>query len=333
MKKLFLIAIPFVFVCVSHAQFYSINHFQSSYDTLVNYNSVNIEQGKAGKDPYYWEKTFDFGFDFPFYGETFKKVIIDSDASGYFPESPEYNLFMFAGSYVIGEILDTTYLSSEVRYRLLSSNNVDALVLEYHNVYVEDEYDEQGANHFINFQIWFYESGIIELRFGNIGLEHCSYYFPGKGFSFNNENPAGEIYGPWVSINNNDFSESACLFGNHLNPTILYDDDENCDVLTSIPPEGFVVQFLPSNISSTNKISDGKTCNFEVLQLNDGRIRILDELGSFNSCTVYDLAGRAISYSNEHEFNINTSSPQIVILRIEGDCGRVVQKIWINKQI
>jgi len=332
MKRIFLIILQIAFVFAINAQSYSINYFQSSYDTLINYNSVNIELGLAGEDPYYWEKTFDFGFDFPFYDEIFTEVNIDSDGVGYFPQSPEYNLFMFAGSYVIGEILDTSYLFSEVRYEILTSNNLEALVLEYHNVYVDDEYDENGANHSINFQIWFYENGIIELRFGNIDLANCSYYFPGQGFSFDNQNPTGEIYGPFISINNNDISESACFFGNHLNPMTMYDDDDNCGVLTSIPPEGFVVQFSPTNILSTNEIQNGTTCNFKVTQLNHGLIKIYDELNSFKSCYVYDLMGREIKQSKQNEFHINFNSTQILIFQIEGECGREVHKLMVRKE-
>lgn len=319
--------IALAFIC--DAQSYSISHFQSSYDTLINYNSVNIELALEGEDPFYWEKVFDFGFDFPFYGETFTEVNIDSDGVGHFPQSPEFNLFLFGGAYTIGEFFDTSYLFSEVRYSLFSSDSLEALVIEYHNVYVDDEYDENGANHSINFQMWFYENGVIELHFGNIDLTNCSYYFSGQGFSFDNENPTGEIYGPWVSINNNDFSESACFLGNHLNPTILFDDDDNCDVLTSIPPEGYIVQFSPSTISSIEDDLDGTPTNFYVTQ-QDGLIKILGESGCFESCYIYDIMGRKIGRTNENEFYIDSNNPQIVILHIEGDCGQEVHKLVVN---
>ena len=92
MKFFNLVFLQLALAIVCAGQSYEINHFQSNYDTIVNYNSVNIELGLAGEDPYYWDKNFDFGFEFPFFGDTFDNVFIDSDGLGSFPASSEYNL-------------------------------------------------------------------------------------------------------------------------------------------------------------------------------------------------------------------------------------------------
>lgn len=329
MKFFNLVFLQLALAIVCAGQSYEINHFQSNYDTIVNYNSVNIELGLAGEDPYYWEKNFDFGFEFPFFGDTFDNVFIDSDGLGSFPASPEYNLYLFAGSYIIAPILDTPYLHSEVRYASTIVNQIKALVIEYHNVFVADEYDENGENHSISFQMWLYENGTIELHFGPIDLTQCSYYFPGQGFSFDNEDPTGNIYGPWVSINNNDFSESACFGGDHSNPTILYDDDANCDVLTSIPPEGFVIQFLPDNISSVEKI-DTESENIFHCTGHNGVIEILGDESKYKSCSVYDMMGRKIGYSTNSRFSINSSASQFLILVIEREFGQETHKLFLK---
>jgi len=329
MKIAYLILFQFAISMAGYGQNYVINHFQSSYDTIINYNSVNIELGLAGEDPYYWEKSFDFGFGFPFYGDTSTSVFIDSDGVGYFPGSNEYNIYLFAGSYIISEILDTPYLHSEVRYTSTLVNNLKALVIEYHNVYVADEYYENGENHAINFQMWFYENGVIELHFGHIDLTNCSYYFPGQGFSFDNQDPTGNIYGPWVSINNNDFSESACFFGDHVNPTILYDDDDNCGVLTSIPPAGYVVQFSPSNISALENIYIESARKFKLIEQN-GLVEIIGDLSCYKSCSIFDFMGRKIGYSENSEFLINSDNSQIYILLIESDFGTETHKLLIK---
>ncbi len=329
MKIVNLLLFQIAIAVVCNAQSYSIDHFQSSYDTMINYNSVNIELGLAGEDPYYWEKSFDFGFEFPFYGEKYNKVFIDSDGVGYFPGSPEFNIYLFAGSYTVGEIIDTSYLHSEVRYTSTSLNNIEALVIEYHNVYNDDEYDENGANHSINFQIWFYENGVIELRFGAMDLTDCSYYFPGQGFSFDNVDPTKEIYGPWVSINNNDFSESACFFGDHSNPTILYDDDNNCGVLTSVPPDGYVVQFSPSDISSLEELNNEIENKFHLIQQH-GKVKVMGELDHYKSCSIYDSMGRKIGYTEDNEFFINLKNPQIFIVLIDSKFGQESHKLIVK---
>ena len=329
MKIINLVFLQLALAVVCTAQSYEINHFQSNYDTIVDYNSVNIELALAGEDHYYWEKNFDFGFEFPFFGDTFDNVFLDGDGVGYFPASSEFNLYLFAGRYIIAPILDTPYLHSEVRYTSTIVNELKALVLEYHNVFLTDEYSENGENHTISYQMWFYENGTIELHFGSIDLSQCSYYFPGQGFSFDNEDPVGNIYGPWITINNNDLSESACFGGDHSNPTILYDDDANCDVLTSIPPEGFVVQFLPSNISSVESPSAKSDNQFSCTQCN-GEIEIVGDMQNYESCNVYDMMGRKIGYSTNSRFSINTEVSQLYILVIEREQGQEIHKLFIE---
>lgn len=329
MKIINLILLQFSIAAVCAGQSYVINHFPSNYDTLVDYNSVNIEFGLAGEDPYFWEKNFDFGFAFPFFNDTLDQVIMDSDGVGSFPSSPEYNLYLFAGSYTIAPILDTPYLHSEVRYASTIVNQLKALVIEYHNVFVADEYEENGENHSISFQMWFFENGTIELHFGPIDLANCTYYFPGQGYSFDNEDPSGNIYGPWVAINNNDFSESACFGGDHSNPSILYDDDDNCDVLTSIPPVGYIIQFLPSTISSVEPLAKTSDNIFLCTETN-GVVEIAGDERQYRSCSVYDLMGRKIRYSTNSQFSIDANASQLYILVIDREFGQETHKLFIN---
>ncbi len=320
---------------ICQSQDYTIQHFQTSYDTLTDYQSVTKELVTEGEAWWVWERAFNFGFEFPFYGDTFSEVYIDNWAVGYFPESPEYNVYLFGAYYTIADILDTTnwntaYLNSEVRYAYKSVNDIKALVIEYHNVYVREEYDENGANHFINFQTWFYENGIIEIHFGPIDLANCTHYYPGQGFS-HVDHIEGEIYGPWVEINNFDFSKSAYFFGDHSDPGILYDVSfGDADVLTSIPPSGYVVQFLPSSLSTTKDMKNELSNKFYVTQ-HDGTFMLTDKLGCFKGCELYDIVGRKIGESNEVEFNITSALPQIVFIYIKSDCGPEIHKVWINQ--
>jgi hypothetical protein len=329
MKIINLVVFQLTLTVICAAQSYEINHFQSTYDTIIDYNSVNIELGVAGEDPYYWEKNFDFGFEFPFFGDTFDNVFIDSDGFGSFPESSEYNLNLFAGIYIIATILDTPYLHSEVRYASTIVNQLNVLVIEYYNVFATYEYNKNGENHSISFQMWFYENGTIELHFGPIDLAQCTHYFPGQGFSFDNEDPVGNIYGPWMKINNNDLSESACFGGDHSNPTILYDNEANCDVLTSIPPEGYVVQFLPSNISAVEPLPN-KSYNLFLCTQSNGVIEIVGDERQYKSCSVHDLMGRKIGYSTDSRFSINTDGSQLYILVIEREYGQESHMLFIE---
>lgn len=333
MKTLFFSVLLFGWTNLCQSQDYTIQHFQSNYDTLVDFESLTKELIVEGEWPSFWERAFNFGFDFPFYGDTYAVLYLDNWAVGYFPESPEYNVYLFGANYVIGDILDTfnldtKYLNSEIRYAYPTVNGVNAMVIEYHNVYVEEEYNENGPNHFINFQTWFYENGIIEVHFGPIDLDNCTHYYPGQGFS-HVDHIEGEVYGPWLEINNFDFSKSAYFFGDHTDPDILYDDHLNAGVVTSIPPTGFVVQFFPSYLSSTKDVQHEPLNHFSVTQ-HDGTFVITDELGCFKSCELYDVVGRKIGKSNEVEFNTTSSLPQILFVYIKSDCGPEVHKVWMN---
>ncbi len=307
------------------SQSYEIVYYKSKYDTLINYKSVNLDLAFEGEFPYIWDKSFEFGFDFPFYDSTYNKVIIDNDAVGIFPNSPNYNFDLFSGYYTIDKILDTVYLFSEVRYSSLIEDSLKVFVLEYHNVYNADELEENGTNHIINFQLKFYENGIIELHFGKINLSNCSYYFPGKGFSFDNSDPTDNIYGPWIGINNNDESQSAYFQGNHDDPVIIYDNIDSSNVVTSIPPEGFVVKFIPSKLSSNKKINILSN-KYWIYQYNN-EIEIRGNINDYIFSEIIDVSGRKIAKFFDNHYILPDFYLQILILKIKHKHGYEIHKI------
>ena len=196
-------------------------------------------------------------------------------------------------------------------------------------MYNEDDFDENNLDHSINFQTWFFENGIIELRFGEMDLENCTYYFPGEGFSFDNTDPTDNIYGPWVSINNDDFSEGACFFNDHTDPDILYDQDDFCGVLTSIPPAGFVVRFRPAEIMSvTGQFSE--TPPFK-LQQDPGQISIKGDLSEFISLDIYDITGRHILHTASTTVPFSGHPNQLYICHIESRQGVEVHKFLVQR--
>lgn len=332
--KQFITSLFILFLSFSiFAQSYTINHFQSNYDTLVEYNSLPLEFISSGEDPLYWENDFDFGFEFPFYGSMYNQIFMDSDAIGYFPGSDNYNIAMFTSTYTIGNISSLTYLDSDIRYSNTTINGLKALIIEFHNVYNDDEYldleDGPNPNHYLNFQMQFFENGIIELHLGDIDLDSCSYYFPGQGFSSDNEDPEDNIYGPWIEISNDDFSESASFSGDYNNPTILYDDYDNSGVLTSIPPEGYVVQFIPNGITSTEELIVEEKKNYNLIQEN-GIIEIVGDLSQYKSCNIYDLAGKEIIQTTNNHIPINHINPQIILVVVNSESGNEVHKLLIE---
>ena len=326
MRLLLLLGLQWLFSAGGLAQSYVIETFTTDYDTLVDYRSVNVELGLAGEDPFFWDRTFEFGFSFPFFGTDYTEVTLDSDAYGYFPQSPEYNLNFFAAAYTIDNITNTSYLNSEVRYAYTTLFHDTALVVEYHNVYLIDEYNENGTNHTINFQIWFVDNGTMQLRFGPIDLADNSHYAPGEGFFFDQDDPAGSIYGPWVEIVNNDLSSSVTFGGDHNDPTIVYDNYDEGDVLTSIPPVGYVISFLPTDLLNTETATTPAR-RFRVSQQRGHEVLVQSDQDHFQRCTVYDALGRRLGNYHQPAFTLPLNSPQLLLFHIDGARGHEVHRV------
>lgn len=329
MKTIVTFVVTLFFTSYSLAQDYTINTFNQSYDTLTDYNSLSFELAFAGELPFDWAHVFEFGFSFPFYGQEYDSVLLDSDGYGLFEGSEDYNLSLFAGEWTIDNVIDTPYIFSEIRYKHFEIQSQKVFVLEYHNVYLVDEFDENGTNHFINYQAHFYEDGTIEIHFGEINLDQCSYYFPGYGFSTSNVTPQ-EIYGPWAMINNHDMTKSAIIWGDLDDPDIAYDDSTAFGVLTSVPASGDVIQFQPNKDSSLNVEAVQPVAM--LLTSRNGLLSVNDELHEIMGLKVYDLLGREVSSSTTTQVQVpEASRNQILFVEIQFTNGTSgYQKLFVN---
>ncbi len=325
--KFFFTLFFLIFNLTFFSQSYTITYENSSYDTLTDYTSISLEEGFETGWAYDWERTFDFGFDFPFFGETQQQVIMDDDGYGYFPtnQGDDYNMSFFTADWMIADVWDTTYLYSDVRYAHTQNNDLDALVFEWHHVFLSDELTENGENHFVNYQIWFFENGVIEVRFGDIDLANCSYYFPGMGFSSDNENPEGNIYGPWLGINDDDFVDIAYFEGDHTNPNLVYTETDFVEsVVTSIPNSGFVVRFSPINVSVDENVVT--TSLFQLTQ-DQNQLIINGDLSQLLSYQLFDVNGKLILSGTNESFSTNNLPHQFVILVLETTQGSEVFRV------
>ena len=329
MRHFYLFVLQFVSLLLT-AQAYTISVQTSTYDTLTEYQSLIQELIDDQEDPFSWVREFDLDFTFPYFDETYTTILLESDGTGYFPNTDEFNMFLFAGpAYVVNPPSALTgFLPSDVRYQTLETERGAALVVEFHEVLTEDEFFENGANHVLNFQYRFFEDGTIEVHFGDIDLDQNSYYFPGQGFSFDNEDPDDNIYGPFLSITDDDIVEGACIGGDFASPEILYDQDDNCNVLTSIPPAGSVVRFLPEGAVS-RVATPAATASFAVVQ--DGTLlRVAHPTRRIQHLELFDLAGRACTGANRAALRTDGLTTGIYVLRILADGEAFTQRIFVN---
>jgi len=317
----------FIFLCFSltvFSQLYEITYENLTYDTLTDYTSISIQEGYQG-DAYGWEVDVAFGFDFPFYGNGYDTIVMDYGGYAYFSDIVDAEFEFFVADWVIAEITDPLDVNSDVRYGYMDAGGTSALVFEWHNVFLADELEENGENHHINYQVWFYETGVMEVRFGDIDLENCSYYFPGLGFSFDNQNPEGEVYGPWIGLYNDDIGEVAYLEGDHANPNLVYSEADFTDgVLTSVPDEGFVVRFSPIDVSVDES---SVFSNYYRVDQTSSQLIIQGDMSNYISAELYDLTGRIVFSTDHNVIGTQGLSGQILFLIIESNHGKEVHRI------
>lgn len=331
MKFIYCGLLQLVFVLTCLGQEYGVNQFQTSYDTLVDFTSASLEEAELNEGSVDWvDIIYDFGFEFPFFGETFTQLESSSHEHYIFPDESSGCVDLFSFEYAIEKYhVELDFLNSDVRYAQSTSNFGKVLIIEYHNVFHGDEYWDNEDNHYLNFQHRFYENGIVEIRFGDIDLTNNTHYIPGLGFS-ENPNDAEDINAPWVFMGL-DQDNYICFAGDHTNPTIIRppeDPDESFSVMSSIPPEGHVIQFVPDGVSVIQEVPAAKQF---WLEEEDGRVEIKGALEAYTSCAVFDIMGKEIMSSKETQFQIEQGARQVYVFVITKDQGKEVHKVLVGK--
>src|SRR5690242_15249466 len=114
---IFLLASYFTFsYCsvIAQSEGYTIESFQGEYIELTEYESAGI---LALGNPI-WELEFEFGFDFPFYGDLYDRMIWNAEAWGMLTEEEDEAFFMmnFTRGYAFEPIEDTVDIESDARF-------------------------------------------------------------------------------------------------------------------------------------------------------------------------------------------------------------------------
>lgn len=224
-------------------QNYSVSWGTTSYDTLSDYTSVIYEllpEPLLGHE----EVEINFGFNFPFFDSYFSSVTIDGDGYGYFANATGYNLYLFTGEFE-SHLESGLPIFSDWRFMTDTTGVLDILKLEWRNVGIYDDVTSASpTDHSINYQIWFFENGIIELHFGETNLTNTPFYHNTTGFIWED----GESYGPWIGIANNEASEVYYITGTNSTISVVT-SEENADIFYDIPPVGHYFRFLPDELS------------------------------------------------------------------------------------
>ncbi|MBK9985281.1 MAG: T9SS type A sorting domain-containing protein [Saprospiraceae bacterium] len=226
---------------------YTIESFQGVYTELEDYESVGI---LALGSPI-WEMEFDFNFQFPFYGALYDKMIYNAEGWGMFTDDEDESTYLmdYTGSYAWDDLNDTSNITSDVRFSHVTFNNMQAFVLQYTKMGFFADPVANSFDTYMNFQIWFFENGVMEVHFGEMHMDGTPIYEPGKGFycyTTSGGVDTNEVCGPHVGISNPyDRDDGIAVSGSYDDFEITSDIYDN---LTTLPPPGWIIRFKPTSV-------------------------------------------------------------------------------------
>jgi len=297
---------------------YLIESFQDEYIELIDYESAGI---LALGNPL-WELEFEFGFEFPFYGELYDRMIWNAEAWGMLTEDEDEAFFMmnFTRGYAFEPINDTIDIESDARFAQVVSNNMRAFVLQYTEYGFFADPFEDSIDVDMNFQFWFYENGVIEVHFGDMDMDGSPIYKSGKGFycySSGTGIDTNEVCGPHMGIENPyDEEDGIALKGSYNDFEVT---GQIYDVMTDLPPRGWIIRFLPKSVGLLEP--DDQITEFSISPNPTISYIQIPEPGSY--VTMYDMSGkvRFEGVVTDHHFSVAEFPPGMYIIQMVSGSG------------
>jgi hypothetical protein len=234
--------------CTISAQSYKIDTLRTEYRELETYNSIGIENDGSPS----WEKKFDLPFVFPSYDSLYTHIICNNQSVCYFEFNPDFDIKLMAFSYSYDRALDINNIKSDVRYNYLTINNKMALVIQFTKMRLNSDKSVQEFDSYINYQLWFFEDGAMEVHFGDINLDNSPNYRPGEGFYFIFGDGTEMNSGPGMGVTHPTNEEDQTWLEGDWNDYIVRN---NVGYLTTLPPTGFVIRFTKKSSSLNDEVN------------------------------------------------------------------------------
>jgi hypothetical protein len=287
MKKIILSTT--LLLCLTiYSQDYNFTYFYEEYqdiqepivlnqDSICDYGDTLLE--------------LEIGFTFPYYSYSFDRIGIHPHfLFNQFNISSDPDEFISAQLYPFGVAADCRWNNLgeyESQIACKTEGNVGSRIckIQWKNL----AFNGSISSDYINYQIWLYENGTIEYRYGGnqLSSEMCFY---------NEEQSGVTSLTLYNAISQDVVPQSIYLTGNVSNPTVDFGWPET---MTGVVDSSMVYRFAPVSLSlkeknvslklSPNPVVDELTINTKM---------------KFNSMTISDLQGRII-YSGEviNKFN------------------------------
>lgn len=318
--------IVFIFSIISliiNAQSYKVESFQDEYQEIEEFKSLMLEL----EGDLFWYHTFDLNFTFPFFDLEYTYLNGNYRGVFGFDDEIEYSMDLLSFGYQPDNVLDTSNITSDVRYKFTEINGKKCLVVQYtKNRLISDTSIDEFDSH-VNFQYWFFEDGTIEIRMGSSNLENCPLYVAGDGlYLLTNQGfiPVGPFLGlthplqPHIIINYNDVDS--------LHNFEIIDNWQNGSI-NWWPPEGWVIRFTNLLVSTNdNSIQD----NVHLYPNPTAEKISISSDDPIKSASLYNINGTQIMQMKSEqikEMDFSTFPPGTYFLRLYTDNHVITKKL------
>jgi len=299
---------------------YSVNTFSDTYIEIEEFSSIALETFGDRT----WSQKFMLPFGFEYFDTTFNSITLDFSGIGSFEDQIDFSMRLMVFGYEFDNVTDPNDLTSDVRYRFGNNNGRQYLVVQYTKTRLisDPSFDEFDSH--VNFQLWFYEDGVIELKFGPSNLENSPVYIPGEGF-FLQSNQGPIPFGPQLALYH-PFDESIRLEYNDLDS---HEEHEvNRDGTGSIdwwPPDGWVIQFKNDLVSSIDVLEQNDLLIFPNPVEDYIKVVSSEEI---LSVSIFDINGKIHINQNKNMINTSNLLAGSYILNVIMKTGEVVNKLF-----
>jgi len=246
-KYLTLVTLSILLTLGATAQTYKLDTFRTEYVALDSFYSIALEVGGV----FNWEKRFDLPFVFPYYDSLYTHIICDSGAKCYFEFNLEFDIKLMNFIYEYDNVLDPNNIESDVRYNYITKNGKQALVIQFTKIRLASDESIDEFDSYINFQLWLYDDGVMEVHFGDINLDNSPNYRPGEGFFIITTDGQQINIGPEMGVRHPTEEEDQTWLEGDWNDYLVYNA---VGYLTTLPPKGFVIRFSKKLSATINEV-------------------------------------------------------------------------------
>ncbi|NNE16156.1 MAG: T9SS type A sorting domain-containing protein [Saprospiraceae bacterium] len=294
MKKILLIALLISQTQKPKAQEYIIESFQSEYEELENYNSLQLET--LGDCCY---NEYQFGFDFPYFDRSYTSIEGDETAIySFFDNIFAVRLLGFI--YDWDSVSNPANIQSDIKYVNTTLNNKKVLIIQYTKMRLASDTSIEEYDSNINFQHRFWEDGTIEIVFGDMNLDNSPNYIPNDGLFLMVNGDSLVNLGPELGL---VAPEEEFYIGGE-GP---FDNLEQTDFLgrlLKLAPKGWIIRFTRKLTNSLEQYPE-KTKRIIAMPnpVIDNLQFVYDKQNKIQSLSIFDCFGSMLYHSDERLIN------------------------------